>query len=100
MGKYGVNLDHIDQIAVRSMVPANADEIVVIDEIGKMECFSFLFRQTLLNVLDSDNSVLGSIAMKGDKFIQKIREREDVLLIHITESNRDKLVSLPGFYEL
>ncbi|KPK25412.1 MAG: hypothetical protein AMK69_14390, partial [Nitrospira bacterium SG8_3] len=85
VGKYGVNLDHIDQIAVPSMVPAKADEIVVIDEIGKMECFSFLFRQTLLNVLNSDNSVLGSIALKGDKFIQNIRERADVLLIHITE---------------
>ena len=100
VGKYGVNLDHIDQIAVPSMVPANADEIVVIDEIGKMECFSYLFRQTLLNVLDSDNSVLGSIALKGDKFIQKIREREDVLLIHITENNRDELVDFPSFYEL
>jgi len=100
VGKYGVNLDHIDQIAVPSMVPAKADEIVVIDEIGKMECFSFLFRQTLLNVLNSDNSVLGSIALKGDKFIQNIRERADVLLIHITENNRDELVDFPSFYEL
>ena len=100
VGKYGVNLDHIDQIAVPSMVPAKADEIVVIDEIGKMECFSFLFRQTLVKVLDSDNSVVGSIASKGDKFIQKIREREDVLLVHVTEKNRDELVNLPGFYEL
>ena len=100
VGKYGVNLDQIDQIAVPSMVPAKADEIVVIDEIGKMECFSFLFRQTLVKVLDSDNSVVGSIASKGDKFIQKIREREDVLLVHVTEKNRDELVNLPGFYEL
>ena len=100
VGKYGVNLDHIDQIAVPSMVPAKADEIVVIDEIGKMECFSFLFRQTLVKVLDSDNSVIGSIALKGDKFIQKIREREDVLLVHVTEKNRDELVNLHGFYEL
>ena len=100
VGKYGVNLDQIDQIAVPSMLPAKPDEIVVIDEIGKMECFSFLFRQTLVKVLDSDNSVVGSIASKGDKFIQKIREREDVLLVHVTEKNRDELVNLPGFYEL
>ena len=100
VGKYGVNLDHIDQIAVPSMVPAKADEIVVIDEIGKMECFSFLFRQTLVKVLDSDNSIIGSIALKGDKFIQKVKERTDVLLVHVTEKNRDELVNLPGFYEL
>lgn len=100
VGKYGINLEHIDQIAVPSMLPAKADEIVVIDEIGKMECFSFLFRQTLVKVLDSDNAVIGSIALKGDKFIQKIRERADVLLIHVTETNRDELVDFPSFYEL
>ena len=43
VGKYGVNLDYIDEIAVPSMIPSKADEIVVIDEIGKMECFSPLF---------------------------------------------------------
>lgn len=100
VGKYGVNLEHIDQIAVPSMLPAKADEIVVIDEIGKMECFSFLFRQTLVKVLDSENVVIGSIALKGDKFTQKIRERADVLLIHVTENNRDELVNFPDFYEL
>lgn len=100
VGKYGVNLEHIDQIAVPSMLPTKADEILVIDEVGKMECFSSLFRQTLLNVLDSDNSVIGSIALKGDEFIQKIRERADVLLIHMTENNRDELLDFPSFYEL
>ena len=100
VGKYGVNLDHIDLVAVPSMIPCKADAIVVIDEIGKMECFSPLFRQTLVKVLDSENPVLGSIAMKGGKFIQKVREREDVLLVHVTEKNRDELVDFPSFYEL
>ena len=100
VGRYGVHLDHIDQIAVSSMLPAKADEIVVIDEIGKMECFSPLFRQTLVKVLDSENPVIGSIALKGGRFIQKIRERADVLLLHVTEKNRDELVNFPSFYEL
>jgi nucleoside-triphosphatase THEP1 len=100
VGKYGVNLDHIDQIAVPSMLPARADEIVVIDEIGKMECFSPLFRQTLVKVLDSENPVIGSIAVKGEKFIQRVKEREDVLLVHVTEKNRDELVGFSSFYEL
>ena len=100
VGKYGVNLDHIDQIAVPSMLPARAGEIVVIDEIGKMECFSPLFRQTLVKVLDSENPIIGSIAVKGDKFIQRVKEREDVLLVHVTEKNRNELVDFSSFYEL
>jgi nucleoside-triphosphatase THEP1 len=38
--------------------------------------------------------------MKGGRFIQKLKEREDVLLLHVTEKNRDELVKLPSFYEL
>jgi nucleoside-triphosphatase THEP1 len=97
VGKYCINLEHIDHVAVPSMIPARAEEIVVIDEIGKMECFSQLFRETLVKVLDS---VIGSIAIKGDKFIQKVKEREDVLLVHVTEKNRDELVGFSSFYEL
>ena len=100
VGKYGVNLEHIGHVAVPSMIPKRPEEIVVIDEIGKMECFSPLFRETLLNVLDSENPVIGSIAIKGDRFIQKVKTREDVVLVHVTEKNRDELVDFSSFYEL
>lgn len=100
VGKYGVNLDHIDEIAVPSMIPARPDEIVVIDEIGKMECFSLLFRQTLITILDGENSVMGSIALKGGKFIQGVKNREDIMLVRISEKNRDELVYLPEFYDI
>ena len=89
VGKYGVNLEEIDQIAVPSMLPTNPDEIVVIDEVGKMECFSSLFRQTLMKILDSDHQVIGSIAQKGDRFIQDIKARDDVLVVNVSEKNRN-----------
>jgi nucleoside-triphosphatase len=89
VGKYGVNLPDIDHIAVPSMLPTKPDQIVVVDEVGKMECFSSLFRETLIKVLDSDQQVLGSIAQKGDRFIQKIKARDDVLLVHLSKENRD-----------
>jgi nucleoside-triphosphatase len=93
VGKYGVNIDDIDHIAVPSMIPTMPDEIVVIDEIGKMECLSPLFRQTLMKVLDSEHGVVGSIAQKGDRFIQKIKERDDVALMNVSEKNRDRLAN-------
>ncbi len=93
VGKYGVNIEELDQIAVPSMIPARPDEIVVIDEIGKMECLSPLFRETLIKRLDSENLVIGSIALKGGPFIQKIKEREDVFLVTVSEKNRDSLAA-------
>jgi len=92
VGKYGVNLDDLDRIAVPSMFPSRSDEIVVIDEIGKMECLSPLFRETLPKILDSKNQVIASIAQKGSPFIQKIKKRPDVLLVSVSEKNRDSLV--------
>ena len=94
VGKYGVNLEDLDQIAVPAMIPCAANQIVVIDEIGKMECFSRLFKETLLRVLSLDNQVIGSIAIKGDRFIQAIKNRDDVTLISITEDTRDLALEL------
>jgi len=90
VGKYGVNLTAIDVIAVPSLTPSGPDQLIVVDEIGKMECFSRLFRDTLIGVLDSSHRVLGSIALKGDRFIEGIKARDDLLLIALSETNREE----------
>jgi nucleoside-triphosphatase THEP1 len=58
-----------------------------------MECFSALFKKTLVSLLDSEHWVLGSITMKGDRFIRQIKARDDVMLVTVTPKNRDKLES-------
>lgn len=92
VGRYGVNLKDLEQIAVPSMMPTEAGQIVVVDEVGKMECFSDLFKSTLIRVLDSKQTVIGSIALKGDRFIQNIKKREDLILFRLNKENRDRLV--------
>jgi len=92
LGKYGVHLDQLNRIAVPSITPSKPDEIIVIDEIGKMECLSSLFRETLIKALESNNWVVGSIALKGNPFIERIKERGDVALWTVTEKNRGSLV--------
>jgi nucleoside-triphosphatase len=92
VGKYGVNLKDIDSIAVPAMIAERKEKIVVIDEIGKMECFSVLFKRTLVRVLSLPNWIIGSIAQKGDLFIQRIKERDDVKVIRITAQNQGILV--------
>jgi nucleoside-triphosphatase len=93
VGKYGVNLDDLDRIAVPAMIPSQPEQIVVIDEIGKMECFSSLFRENLLQTLDSPHKVLGSIALKGGPFIHRIKNRPDVQIFHVSEKNRESLAA-------
>ena len=62
--------------------------------IGKMECFSKLFRDAVARALDAENRVIGSVAMKGEPLIQSVKARADVRLVEVTERNRDTLASL------
>ena len=94
VGRYGVDTESIERIALPAMEPAHANEIVVIDEIGKMEVLSALFRDRLIKVLDSENDVLGSVSLKGDRFIRQVKQRPDVTLVQVSEKNRESLVRL------
>ncbi len=91
VGKYGVNIQDIDYIAVPAMHTDNEKVVVVIDEIGKMECFPPLFRDTVIRVFNSKNPVLGSISLWGGPFIEQIKRRDDILLIEVSKDNRDSL---------
>ncbi|NQU14945.1 MAG: AAA family ATPase [Desulfobacteraceae bacterium] len=93
VGRYGVVLESIENIAIPSMMPRNEGDSVVIDEIGKMECFSPLFRSKLLDVLEMPNIVIGTISLRGDQFIRRIKDRSDVLVVEISGRNRDELAN-------
>jgi nucleoside-triphosphatase len=93
VGRYGVDLQQIDRLAPPAMIPQSPQEIVVVDEIGKMKCLSRLFRKTLLQVLDGPNIVLGSISLKGDAFISAVKHRPDVRLMQVSPMNRETLDS-------
>ena len=96
VGRYGVVLESVDSVAVPSMIPKTQKGSVVVDEIGKMECFSSLFRKTVLDVLDMPNVVIGTISLRGGQFIKRIKGRSDVLVVQISEKNRDEL---PNTYD-
>lgn len=90
--RYGVSIENIETIAVPSIAPVDSN-IIILDEIGKMECFSEIFKQAALSALDSDNIVIGTITFGGDDFIQGIKAREDIEIHEVTPENRD---ALPG----
>jgi len=92
VGKYGVDVDGFDRFlrAIPFLDPGV--EFVVIDEIGKMECLSALFREKTRAVLASDKKVLATIAYRGGGFIAEIKERWDIHLRTLTWENRDRLL--------
>ncbi|NHK30789.1 MAG: NTPase [Asgard group archaeon] len=90
VGKYFVNITDFERIALPEM--ERESDLVIIDEIGKMELFSEPFKNQLLKCLEQ-GSVLATITMKGGgKFVWGIKNREDVELIEITTDNRNLIV--------
>jgi nucleoside-triphosphatase len=88
--RYGISIENIENIAVPSIKPVNS-QIIILDEIGKMECFSEIFKRAALKALDSPNIVLGTITFGGDDFILGIKNREDIEITEVTPDNRDSL---------
>jgi len=95
VGKYGVDLECVDDVGVVAIKKGiKAGKIVVIDEIGKMEIVSRPFRHAVLDALDSKSAVIGTMLFKRHPFCDKIRARRDVEVLEVTENNRDKLVDI------
>lgn len=96
VGKYKVDIPDFERVAIPSIDCYNNQEvsIIVIDEIGKMECFSEVFKQKVIECLDSSKRVLATIAFKGGEFINGLKKRPDVTLIQLTEKNRPQVLQI------
>lgn len=93
VGRYGVNIDDLEGIGVKSLDRALRNEdLVIIDEIGKMEIFSDKFKEKVLDCLHSEKFVLATIGIGGDKYISRIKERDDVIVFEMNRENRDRLI--------
>jgi nucleoside-triphosphatase THEP1 len=95
VGKYGVAVARFEAVIVPSIDAADwpPDGVIVIDEIGRMECRSHLFRETALQALASPAPVLGTVGLQNDPFLRAVRRRDDVHLIVVRADNRDRLVT-------
>jgi len=89
--RYGVSIENVENLAVPSITPHSQYEIIIIDEIGKMECFSEKFREAILEALDARIVVLGTIAVGGTEFIREVKERRDIKIYEVTAQNRNVL---------
>ena len=92
VGRYGVNLEEFERLALPELGRRDVD-LLVIDEIGKMECASGRFRRAVEDALDAPVSVVATIGVSRLPFFQALRDRPDIELLTLTERNRDSLVA-------
>jgi nucleoside-triphosphatase len=93
VGKYKVDIRGFEEFLKSIPFLEDKTGLVIIDEIGKMECLSDSFRRLIKKLLDSQKPVIATIALKGGGITEEIKQRDDVELFEITHENRDSLSS-------
>jgi len=93
VGKYGVDTDALERIGVKAIEKAAEEaEIIVIDEVGKMEVESKNFVQVVKKALETDKSIILTLHKKSrNPLLQDIRRRDDVRILEVTPINRSLL---------
>ena len=91
VGRYGVDISGFEIFLDALALTGPNARLVMIDEIGKMECLSQRFKTVVRTVLDSGKAVIATIALKGPGFIAEVKGREDAVLFEMTLDNRDSL---------
>ena len=90
VSKYGVDVEGFEEF-LRERFDVSGASVVVIDEIGKMECLSPLFQSKVRGILADPVPAVFTIARKGCGFIAEVKARADVKTFEVTRANRDGL---------
>ena len=93
VGKYGVDLDVLDKIGVTAINRATEEaELIIIDEVGKMEVESIRFIEAVRNALEINKPLILTLHKKSrNPLLQDIRRRDDVRILEVTPINRNLL---------
>ncbi len=94
VGKYGVNIDNLNNVGVPAINSAAENcDLVIIDEIGKMELFSAHFRDAVLAIINSGQRVLGTIMLDANPWADAIKRQPQVNLVMVTRDNRQQVLN-------
>lgn len=92
VGKYGVDVESLERIGVPAIDDARRRRaLVVIDEIGKMEMTSAVFRRAVEQALAEEARVLGTILLAAHPWADRIKRHPAVRLVEVTAANRDDI---------
>ena len=94
-GVYFVDLEPLDRIGVKAIRDSIEDEevdIIIIDEVGKMEMHSEAFNSAVKAALDCPKPIIMTLHKKSrNPLLQDLRRRDDVRILEVTAVNKNLL---------
>jgi len=93
VSKYGVDVDSLDKVGVSALNQAAKEcNLIVVDEIGKMELFSANFREAIWQIINSGKKVLGTIMLQANPWADAIKRQPQVNLVEVTRANHQRVL--------
>jgi nucleoside-triphosphatase len=89
VGKYGVDLEAFEDVALPALRPPRKGGVAVVDELGKMELASEAFRAAFAELADRDVPVVATVQLARHPFTDALKRGAE--LIRVTARNRDDL---------
>ena len=91
VGKYGVDVSAVDEIAHEDIAAEDAD-LVVVDEVAPMQTHSDIFVERVRAALDSETPVIAVVQEARETgFVGSVKQRDDATVVHVTKENRDEV---------
>ncbi len=82
-----------DSLGCNILTSATDSDVIVMDELGFLENNACKFRQSVLNLVRSNKTILGVIKSKQTEFLDEIRHDPNTLVLTVTPQNRDNVLS-------
>lgn len=95
VSKYGVDVSELERVGVAAMRRAlEREQVMVIDEIGRMQLFSRPFRQIIFDALRAGHPLLGTIMAGRNPYAERIRVHPQVKMFTLTPDNHQQVLYL------
>src|SRR6056297_1907079 len=90
--RYNINVETFNKKGVELIdTVIKLRDIVIMDELGRFELKATKFQNKVFEALDSKKTVVAVIKDEHNRFLDKIRQREDIKLIRLTKNNREEV---------
>ena len=91
VGRYGVDVEALDGLTERYLGHAEDTDLYVVDEIGKMECFSRSFIRAMRRLLDGPTPLVATVGLRGRGLVADAKTWPGTELWQVTRENRDEM---------
>ncbi len=92
VGKYGVDLESFEATGVEALQRAVRDsDLVVVDEIGKMELLSDRFRRAVEEAVACGKPILATVMLAPHPWVGQLKSHPDARVVLLSPENRPEI---------